>query len=72
MKLIGFHCERRPAVLYVGGSFELLRNIVQNDTFSSDDRKKEAIDVAITLEAFHDKGLVYSRDNSKNIMVDKE
>ncbi|XP_073271204.1 probable LRR receptor-like serine/threonine-protein kinase At1g07560 [Primulina huaijiensis] len=72
VKLIGFHCARRLAVIYEDRHDELLENIIPTDTFSWDDRMKVATDIARMLGAFHDKGLVHGGVNSKYIMVDKE
>lgn len=64
---IGWHC----CSLSVGFNDNSFSHGFLPDTFSWADRKKVAIDVAIMLAAFHDKGLVHGGVNSKNIMVDK-
>lgn len=72
VNLIGFHCERRLAVIYEGGSFQLLQKLIHDDTFSWADRMKVAVHIASMLKTFHDKEIVHGGVNSKNIVVNKE
>ncbi|XP_073126657.1 serine/threonine-protein kinase-like protein At5g23170 [Henckelia pumila] len=76
VNLIGFHCERRLAVVYdyVGGGEprQLLHHIIPCDNFTWGDRMKVANEMASVLETFHNKGLVHSGVHSKTILLTED
>ncbi|PIN23211.1 Serine/threonine protein kinase [Handroanthus impetiginosus] len=71
VKLIGFHCDEKLAVIYEGGPMKILLEILTSDEFAWSDRMEVALRVGRMLKVFHGMDRVHDGINSRYILIDE-
>ncbi|PIN23214.1 Serine/threonine protein kinase [Handroanthus impetiginosus] len=71
VKLIGFHCDEKLAVIYEGGPMKILSEILMSDEFAWSDRMEVALHVGRMLKVFHGMDRVHGGINSRYMLIDE-